>query len=177
MSVTHYFTFQRGWKFLQQSFLILKWSYIFVIILKETFDSLFKNWWQPNSLSIILEGIKFLFQNSIFRIHTCDDWGEVTNGEGVETHTEDHPEDGENLLGHGGGGDVTVAYCCDGLQGPVGWGKVLIAIIFILDAPNNNPAIRFKVIELGWEEPETGHQMHHEEHTSCDLDHTHHTLV
>lgn len=86
-------------------------------------------------------------------IRLQEDGSNVSNGEGVESYSHEHPNDLEVEFRGGFGRDVAVAYHGDGLDGPIEGADVGVELG--VELLLGHPGFVAEVFVSGSEEPET----------------------
>ena len=157
---------------MQQSLLILNRMKVFIIVLNKISNPDFEFLRHCYFTSIVSKSKEFLFQYSALIIHASEDRREIANRERIKPDPENHPNDTQDEFCVCQHWYVSIAYCRDGLQRPVERGQVQIDVLSILDTSLSDPGIKLEVGELCWEEPETWHQVDHEENPCSDLSHS-----
>lgn len=177
LSEGYHFSFQWGRQFIEESVLLFLRSGIFVIAFYVLFDLEFEFHRQIDLLGKVLECVHLLGELCVLVIHVGDDTGQITNGEGIETYSEYHPDETQHLLNDSLSWYITIPHSCDSLESPIHRSQVLVWGRFIDDPPLSNPTVIRKAIKLSWKEPETTHEMHHQEDSDSNLEHTHDSCI
>jgi len=115
--------------------------------------------WHAGALRKFVQRVDLLIQYLLSYVYASNDLGEVSNGEGVEANSRDHPTDGDDLLVNSARIDFTKAHSREGLEGPVDRRQVLYSRLLVDVALANDPSFRVKVVKPRDEEPEATHEM------------------